>query len=77
MGAIAWTRGVALMGLGRAAVYMSWVPVLGVAFGALLLGEQLTLWHLLGLVLVLSGTVLTSQGFRLLAPAPSRFSQRP
>jgi drug/metabolite transporter (DMT)-like permease len=77
MGAIAWTRGVALMGLGRAAVYMSWVPVLGVAFGALLLGEQLTLWHLLGLVLVLSGTVLSSQGFRLPAPAPSRFSQRP
>jgi drug/metabolite transporter (DMT)-like permease len=71
MGAIAWTRGVAAMGLGRAAVYMSWVPVLGVAFGALLLGEKLTLWHLLGLVLVLSGTVLSYQGFRLLAPAPA------
>ena len=70
MGAIAWTRGVAALGLGRAAVYMSWVPVLGVAFGALLLGEQLTLWHLLGLILVLSGTVLSSQGFRLPAPAP-------
>jgi drug/metabolite transporter (DMT)-like permease len=69
MGAIAWTRGVAAMGLARAAVYMSWVPVLGVAFGALLLGERLTLWHLLGLVLVLSGTVLSSQGFRLPAPA--------
>lgn len=65
MGAIGWTRGVAVMGLARAAVYMSWVPVLGVAFGALLLGEQLTRWHLLGLLLVLSGTVLSSQGFRL------------
>jgi drug/metabolite transporter (DMT)-like permease len=74
MGAIAWTRGVAVLGLGRAAVYMSWVPVLGVAFGAILLGEQLTLWHLLGLVLVLSGTVLSSQGFRLVraAPAPEK-----
>jgi drug/metabolite transporter (DMT)-like permease len=78
LGAIAWTRGVAALGLGRAAVYMSWVPVLGVAFGALLLGEQLTLWHLLGLALVLSGTVLSSQGFRLPAPAPaaSVFSNR-
>jgi len=78
LGAIAWTRGVAALGLGRAAVYMSWVPVLGVAFGALLLGEQLTLWHLLGLALVLSGTILSSQGFRLPAPAPatSVFSNR-
>ncbi|RJG03379.1 DMT family transporter [Noviherbaspirillum sedimenti] len=71
-GALAWTRGVAAMGLGRAAVYMSWVPVLGVAFGALLLGEQLTIWHLFGMILVLSGTVLSSQRFRLLTPVPEK-----
>ena len=75
MGAIAWTRGVAAMGLARAAVYMSWVPVLGVAFGALLLGEKLTLWHLLGLVLVLSGTVLSSRASRPLSPAPQELPQ--
>lgn len=72
MGAIAWTRGVAAMGLGRAAVYMSWVPVLGVAFGALLLGEKLTVWHFFGMILVLSGTVLSSQRFRLLTPLPEK-----
>lgn len=64
MGAIGWTRGVAAMGLGRAAVYMSWVPVLGVAFGAILLGEKLTLWHFAGVLLVLSGTALSSGRMR-------------
>ncbi len=67
-GALSWTRGVAAMGLGRAAVYMSWVPVLGVGFGALLLGEQLTVWHFFGMILVLSGTVLSSQRFQFLTP---------
>lgn len=72
IGAIAWTRGIAAMGLGRAAVYMSWVPVLGVAFGALLLNEKLTIWHFFGMILVLSGTVLSSQRFRLLPPLAER-----
>lgn len=58
-GALAWARGVAAMGAGRAAIYMAWVPVLGVAFGALLLGEPLTVWHLAGMALVLLGTVLS------------------
>jgi drug/metabolite transporter (DMT)-like permease len=72
IGALAWTRGVAAMGLGRAAIYMSWVPVLGVAFGALLLNEKLTIWHFFGMILVLSGTVLSSQRFRLLTPLTER-----
>jgi len=72
VGALAWTRGVAAMGLGRAAVYMSWVPVLGVGFGALLLGEKLTIWHFFGMILVLSGTVLSSQRFRFLTPLPGK-----
>jgi len=58
LGAIAWGRGVAFIGAGRAAVYMSWVPVLGVAFGALVLKEPLTLWHGVALVAVVLGTAL-------------------
>lgn len=68
-GAVAWTRGIAILGLGRAAVYMAWVPVLGVGFGALLLGEKLTIWHLAGMILVLLGTVMSSQRFRCFAAA--------
>lgn len=63
LGAVAWARGVAAMGLGKAAIYMSWVPVLGVGFGALLLGEKLTQWHFFGMILVLTGTVTSSLTF--------------
>lgn len=69
IGAVAWARGVAVMGLGKAAIYMSWVPVLGVGFGALLLGEKLTQWHFFGMILVLTGTVTSSLTFeRQVAP---------
>ena len=64
LGGVAWARGVAALGMGRAAVYMSWVPVLGVGFSALLLGEQLTQWHFFGMILVLSGTILCSARFQ-------------
>ena len=59
LGAVIWAKGIATLGVGRTAAYLSWVPVLGVAFGALLLGEPVTLWHALGVGLVLIGTVLS------------------
>ncbi|WP_020655280.1 DMT family transporter [Massilia niastensis] len=63
LGGIAWARGVAAMGMGRAAIYMSWVPVMGVGFGAVLLNEKLTEWHFFGMILVLMGTILSSARF--------------
>jgi len=62
LGAIAWGRGVATIGAGQAAVYMSWVPVLGVAFGALVLKEPLTVWHFIAMVAVVLGTALCNLG---------------
>ena len=59
LGAVIWAKGIATLGVGRTAAYLSWVPVLGVAFGALLLGEPVTYWHALGVGLVLIGTVLS------------------
>ena len=59
LGAVIWAKGIAVLGVGRTAAYLSWVPVLGVAFGALLLGEPVTYWHALGVSLVLMGTVLS------------------
>lgn len=58
LGAIAWGRGVAAIGAGRAAIYMSWVPLMGVAFGAILLGEPVTVWHFFAMLCVLMGTAL-------------------
>ncbi len=60
-GAVAWGRGIALIGVGKTAAYLSWVPVFGVGFGALLLGESLTPWHFAGVAAVLVGTLLATR----------------
>jgi drug/metabolite transporter (DMT)-like permease len=61
LGAVAWGRGIATLGVGRTTSYLSWVPIFGVAFGALLLGEPLNRWHAVGLVTVLLGSVLSAR----------------
>ena len=55
---LVWNRAIARIGVARTAVFLYWVPVFGVAFAALLLGERLTLWHLFGFVAVMCGTYL-------------------
>ena len=53
-----WNRAIATIGVARTAVFLYWVPIFGVLFAALLLGERLTLWHLGGFVAVMAGTYL-------------------
>lgn len=55
---LVWNGAIARIGVARTAVFLYWVPVFGVAFAAMLLGEQLTLWHLFGFVSVMAGTYL-------------------
>lgn len=59
IGSVVWSRGIAAIGVGQTAAYLSWVPIFGVTFGALFLSEPVTLWHLMGLVFVICGTLLT------------------
>jgi len=55
---LVWNRAIARIGVARTAMFLYWVPVFGVAFAALLLGERLTLWHLFGFAAVMGGTYL-------------------
>ncbi len=57
-GNLIWNRAISVIGVARTAVFLYWVPVFGVAFAALLLGEVLTWWHLFGFAAVMSGTWL-------------------
>lgn len=57
-GNLIWNRAISVIGVARTAVFLYWVPVFGVLFAALLLGETLTWWHLLGFAAVMSGTWL-------------------
>jgi drug/metabolite transporter (DMT)-like permease len=63
--AYAWYfRGVAELGAGTAASYISLVPVFGVASSVLVLGESLDASLLVGGALAVAGVVLTSQARR-------------
>lgn len=57
-GNIVWNQAIATIGVARTAIFLYWVPIFGVAFAALLLGEALSWWHLLGFVAVMGGTWL-------------------
>lgn len=56
-----WNGAIARIGVARTAVFLYWVPVFGVAFAALFLGERLTWWHLAGFVAVMGGTYLATR----------------
>jgi drug/metabolite transporter (DMT)-like permease len=63
--AYAWfNRGVAVLGAGAAASYISLVPVFGVASSVLLLGEPLDATLLIGGALALAGVVLANRARR-------------
>ena len=58
LGGIIWNRALMVLGVARTALYSYWVPIFGVLFAVLLLGEPLTVWHGVGLAAVLAGTWL-------------------
>jgi len=53
---VGWYKAIGRIGILRAGAFFYWLPIFGVSFSALLLGEELTLWHLAALLLVLAGT---------------------
>jgi drug/metabolite transporter (DMT)-like permease len=58
LSAVVWNRAIAALGAARTAVSLYWVPIFGVAFAALALGEPITGWHLVGLAAVVVGSFL-------------------
>ena len=59
-----WNGAIGRLGVARASQYQYWVPIYGLAFAVLLLGEPLNACYGLGLALVMGGTWLGTQGSR-------------
>ncbi len=57
-GNLAWNHAIVKIGVARVSLWFYWVPVFGVGFAALLLGETLSIWHGVGLMAVVAGTAL-------------------
>lgn len=58
IGNFLWSRAIAQVGMARAAVWLYWVPLFGVVAAVGLLGEPVTVWHAVALLLVFVGTYL-------------------
>lgn len=56
-----WNSAIGRIGVARTAVFVYWVPVFGMGFSALLLGEPLNAWYGLGLLMVLGGSRLAQR----------------
>lgn len=52
---VMWNRGVAEVGPARAGVYLHLIPLFGALMAVALLGEELRLYHLVGIALILLG----------------------
>lgn len=58
---VCYIRGVALIGANRGGLFINLVPIFGTFFAVTLLGEQLQVHHVIGLVLVLGGIALAER----------------
>lgn len=64
VGAVAhvwWYRAVEVVGPSRSAIFMNLQPLVGIALAAVLLGEPIGLWQILGTACVLAGVGLTTR----------------
>ena len=60
-----WNNGIKKVGAVRTATYQNLVPVLGLLFGIILLGENLELLQYIGSAIVITGILITRHGGRV------------
>ncbi len=68
---IFWNRGVELVGANVAGLFVHLMPVFGVVLAWLFLGEELSPYHVAGIMLILTGIFITSRLGRRAVPAPA------
>jgi drug/metabolite transporter (DMT)-like permease len=64
VGYVLWNRGVQQVGPARTAVYANLNPVLAAIFAWLFRGDPLTVYHVIGAIVILTGITLTRLGRR-------------
>jgi len=57
---IFWNRAVGSVGATRAGIFMHLMPVFGIILAIIFLGERLSPYHVLGIVMIFSGILLTT-----------------
>lgn len=67
-----FNRGVELIGSVSTGMYMNVLPLLGAGLAILLLGEELSLFHVAGMALILGGILWAGRGQAPLAATPAK-----
>jgi len=57
----AWSRGVEMLGSGRAGVFLHLIPLFSALIAGVTLGEQIEVFHVVGFALILAGVSLASR----------------
>lgn len=73
VGQVWWFQGMRVVGVSQSSVFMNLMPLIGVGLAAALLGEEVTVYHMIGTVTVIGGVLLTIWSPELLRsqrPAP-------
>jgi drug/metabolite transporter (DMT)-like permease len=55
---VGWYHAIATVGMSKSYLFFYWLPIFGIGFAAVFLGESLSVWHMVGLVAVIVGTRL-------------------
>lgn len=64
LGNLAYTYGIATVGLSRASLFFNWLPISGVLFAVTFLHEPLGIWRIAGLACVVFGTYIALKPVR-------------
>lgn len=64
LGNMVWNHSISTIGVARTTAALYWVPIFGIGFAIVALGETASPWHGLGLAAVFGGTWLTSRADR-------------
>ncbi|WP_234497829.1 DMT family transporter [Vibrio maritimus] len=70
-----WVKSIDLIGADSSAMFMNLLPVIAVALAAMLLGETITQFHLIGGLMVISGVILSQIKTRKMQPTTEGVAQ--
>ena len=59
---IFWIKGIALIGSNRSGIFLHLMPIFSTVMAILIFNEKFMIYHLVGVILIISGIILSSKG---------------
>jgi len=59
---ICWIKGIGLIGVNRSGIFLHLMPIFSTIMAILIFNEKFMIYHLVGVILIISGIILSSKG---------------